>query len=196
MISSKRVYFSTGGFRELKPIDAINLFLSNGIKNIELSGGKYDSSTRVKIENLSKTKNIIVHNFFPAPKTSFVLNLASENKSIFTKSLNMIKKNIILSSLNELKIYSFHAGFLIDPKVKELGKKISYKKVQNRKKTIKKFIDRLNIISKFAISKLKYVDLLDFSLCFLKIGKCRVGNKELMFNLLPFLFNVKGVVNS
>ena len=150
MISSKQIYFSTGGFRELKPVDAINLLFSNGIKNIELSGGKYDPSTRPKIEKLSKTKNIIVHNFFPPPKKSFVLNLASENRSIFTKSLNMIKKNIVSSSLNKLKIYSFHAGFLIDPKVKELGKKIVYKKVQNRKKTIKKFIHRLNIVSKFA----------------------------------------------
>lgn len=150
MISRDRIYFSTGAFRNLKPVKAIKLLLANDIKNIELSSGKFDLSTRKRIEKLSKKENIIIHNFFPVPKKNFVLNLASNNPDIFKKSLNMIKKNIILSSLNKLKIYSFHAGFLIDPKIHELGKQISTQKLQDRKKTIKLFVKRLKDLSKFA----------------------------------------------
>lgn len=150
MISRDRIYFSTGGFKDIKPLQALSLLLTNDIENIEFSSGIYDVLSRKKINNISKKKNIIIHNFFPTPKKSFVLNLASENQLVFRQSLNMIKKNIISSSFNRLKIYSFHAGFLIDPQINELGKQISFKKLQDRKKTVKIFIQRLKMISKFA----------------------------------------------
>ena len=64
MISRDRIYFSTGAFRNLKPVKAIKLLLANDIKNIELSSGKFDLSTRKKIKKLSKKENLIIHNFF------------------------------------------------------------------------------------------------------------------------------------
>ena len=56
MISRDRIYFSTGAFRNLKPVKAIKLLLANDIKNIELSSGKFDLSTRKKLRNYLKKK--------------------------------------------------------------------------------------------------------------------------------------------
>ncbi len=46
--------------------------------------------------------------------------------------------------------YSFHAGYLCDPKVNYLGKKFFTSKIFNRKKAINIFLKRINRISKFA----------------------------------------------
>ena len=56
MISRDRIYFSTGALRNLKPVKAIKLLLANDIKNIELSSGKFDLSTRKKLRNYLKRK--------------------------------------------------------------------------------------------------------------------------------------------
>ena len=54
--------------------------------------------------------------------------------------------------------YSFHAGFLCDIKLDELGKKISKKKLFNRKKSINLFLKRVKILS--SLAKKKRVTLL------------------------------------
>ena len=41
MKNIKKVYISTGGFKDLTGIDVINKFNKNNIFSLELSGGKY-----------------------------------------------------------------------------------------------------------------------------------------------------------
>ncbi len=128
-------------------------FKNAGIENIEFSGGVYEGNILKKLKKVKKQQNILIHNYFPRPKKDFVLNLASENKIIFRKTESFIKKSILFCSRLKIKYYSFHAGFLIDPKIKMLGKKIKKVKLQNRKKTLNKFIKRVNVLAKFAKKK-------------------------------------------
>ena len=70
------IYLSTGGFQNLTPQSVIQKFYEQGIKSIELSGGKY--VTQKKIIKYLKKKNHInysLHNYFPVPKKKFVINL-------------------------------------------------------------------------------------------------------------------------
>ena len=92
----------------------------------------------------------IVHNYFPPPQRPFVLNLASLNESIYQESLNHIKKSIKLASFIKSPFYSFHAGFLIDPKVKELGKTIKSNHLYDKNKCFERFIYSIKILSKYA----------------------------------------------
>ena len=93
------IFLSTSGFKNnYSQIDICKKYFKFGIKNIELSGGKYDKNI---LNNLKKEKNKITysfHNYFPVPKKSFVINLASDNKKIVNLSLkhifNSLEKSI------------------------------------------------------------------------------------------------------
>ncbi len=45
----KKLYISTGGLRDLTPIQAIKKLNQNNIFNIELSGGKYEKNIEKKL---------------------------------------------------------------------------------------------------------------------------------------------------
>ncbi len=125
-------------------------FENAGIKNIEFSGGLYEEDVLKKLKKLQKKQNILIHNYFPRPKKDFVLNLATANKFILKKTEAFIKKSILLCSKLNIKYYSFHAGFLIDPKIRMLGKKIKKTSIQNRDESLKRFILRTNKLARFA----------------------------------------------
>jgi len=56
-----------------------------------------------------------VHNYFPIPKKSFVINIASFDKSIRERSIKHIKTAIDFCNKIDGKLYTFHPGFLTDP---------------------------------------------------------------------------------
>jgi len=148
------IYLSTGGFQNLTPQSVIQKFNEKGINSIELSGGKYVNQRKI-ITFLKKKKNInySLHNYFPVPKEKFIINLASIEKKIFRKTFSNIKKSISISNKLDSKYFSFHAGFLFNPNIKDLGKKFTKVKLQNRKKSIKLFLTRVNSLAKEAKKK-------------------------------------------
>jgi sugar phosphate isomerase/epimerase len=143
------IYISTGGFNKIQLSRILSLFNENSIENLELSGGLY---TKNVYKILSRFKNLrfSLHNYFPVPRKSFVINLASLDQKIAEMSINQLKKSIYLSQKLKSKYYSIHAGFAFDPKIDELGKKIIYKKTYNRKKCFRLFLNRVNYLAKYA----------------------------------------------
>ena len=117
------ISISTGGYKSLTGLEAIKYLKKYNISSLELSGGKYSKNQVNKILSLKEKFKIRVHNYFPPPKHPFVINLASENKRILIRSVNHIKKSILLVKKLGGNTYSFHAGFRVDPNVKSLGKK-------------------------------------------------------------------------
>lgn len=57
----------------------------------------------------------LVHNYFPPPKKSFVLNLASADSGIRGQSVEMAVGGLELSARLGAPFYSVHAGFITDP---------------------------------------------------------------------------------
>ena len=145
------IYLSTGGFQNLTPQSVIQKFNEKGIKSIELSGGKYvDQKKIIKFLKKRNDLNYSLHNYFPVPKKKFVINLASIEKTIFKKTFSNIKKSINISSKLNSKYFSFHGGFLFNPNTKDLGKKFAKVKLQNRKKSMKLFLNRVNLLAEEA----------------------------------------------
>ena len=150
------IFISTGGFKSEKSINSINKLMKKGIYDIELSGGEYEVDQIEKIiteKKLHNSLNLQVHNYFPPPRSPFVFNLGSLNEEISKISMNHALNSIELASKLESKYYSFHAGFLLDPQVKELGKKIKKRSTYNREISKNTFIERVNILAKFAETK-------------------------------------------
>ena len=125
----------------------------HGIKDIELSYGVYEKNFENNFRKFYKNNNFILHNYFPKPEKDFVINLASFDKKIRLRSIEFIKKNIDFSAKYKLQYYSFHAGFLIDPKPKSLGKVIPKVFVQPRKKSTEIFISSIIKLARYAKKK-------------------------------------------
>ena len=106
------------------------------------------------------------------------LNLASIDEDIYNRSMKHLKKAISYTSKLKLKYFSFHAGFLVDPNIKDFGRTLSKNIINDRNKILDLFITRLNNLSKFAKNK-KVILLIENNV---------ITNKNLnRFNKNPFL---------
>ncbi|MCG7489652.1 sugar phosphate isomerase/epimerase [Vibrio sp. Of14-4] len=136
------IYISSSCVKNDSIKNSVSQLANAGFKNIELSGGTelYDGFELDLLELRDKYKlNYLCHNYFPPPKEHFVLNLASLSDEIFDKSIEHLTKSIQLSQRLGAKKFGFHAGFFIDIKVKEIGKKISKDKLFDKEQSIMRF---------------------------------------------------------
>ena len=157
------IYISTSCIKEKNIIDVLKILVKNNIKNIELSGGtKYFQGLEDQlIRFVDEEKiNVRIHNYFPPPEKDFVINIASLNSEIYDKSINHCIKAIKLAKKLGSDKFSVHAGFLIDPGVKEIGfgNKLEKKKLYDNQLATDKFI------SSYQILKMKEVKILKFTL--------------------------------
>lgn len=155
------IYISSSCVKHKKIKDSVQELVDNGFKNIELSGGTeyYDGFEDDLLELKGNYNlNYICHNYFPPPKNHFVLNLASLNDKIYKKTLNHLVKSIGLSKKIGAKKFGFHAGFLIDIKVSEIGKKISKDNLFDEKKAVQRFCDGFNQLQELAVDVELYIE--------------------------------------
>ncbi len=141
------IYISSSCVKYNKIKDSVQDLVDNGFKNIELSGGtEYYDGFEDDLLKLKKKYNLnyICHNYFPPPKEHFVLNLASLDDNVYTKTIEHLKSAIKLSKKLGAKRFGFHAGFFIDIKVSEIGKKITKESLFDKQKSIKRFCDGYN----------------------------------------------------
>ncbi len=144
------IFVSTGLIKRKSIYSSIKYLHHGGIKNIEMSGGHYDSQIMDKIKKLKNEINFSIHNYFPPPKKPFTLNLATFNDETFKICKRHVMKTIRYCAEIGSKFYSFHGGFLIDPNPKELGKEISRQKINNEKIATELFLERVSFFSKIA----------------------------------------------
>lgn len=138
------IYISTSSVKSKSVLDSIAELNQAGFKNIELSGGsEYIENLPEKLIHLKEKLglNYLLHNYFPPPKNHFVLNLASVNNDIFNKSLKHLINAINLSKDLDADKFGFHAGFLLDPGVEQLGQKFSKKSLVDKKTGLKIFYE-------------------------------------------------------
>ncbi len=171
-------YISTGGFNRIPAYKSVRKLINYGAKNIELSGGIYCSENLKKLKSQKQKINFQIHNYFPPPKIPFVFNLASQNPLIAARSLKHVETAIRNCKEIGSDYYSFHAGFLCDIEIDELGKVVKKKKLFDRRKSINIFIKRISKLA--ALAKKNKVTLL--------VENNVLSKKNLKeFNANPFL---------
>jgi len=142
------IYASTNCLSHPKNIEKVlSEYQKAGIENVEL--GSIHSHFDTKI--LKKYDfNFIIHNYFPPPKIPFNFNLSSDSKEIREKSVTLAKKAIDLCCDVQSPLYTFHAGFTVDPP--ELGKPFPKINYLDRKYAINIYIDEVSKIIDYANS--------------------------------------------
>lgn len=147
-----KVYLSSASFQSNNIEDIITRARNLGIQNIELTGGlTYSDDLLDQLVFLKSeyTVNFLLHNYFPPPKEPFVFNLSSSTE-IGEISLEHAKKAIDWSEkLGGSKI-AFHAGFLLDIPIHQIGKKITKTNLIERESGILNFTMRVQELNQFA----------------------------------------------
>lgn len=145
-----RIFISTGGFKDIPGDQAMLRLVECGISSVELSGGAYSSQILQSLFESDCGAKFHFHNYFPVPEEAFVLNLSSLDSEISKKSISHVIKAIDESAKLGITNYSFHAGFLVDPKPKELGKVFQNVDLVDRSLALSLFVERVNFLSDYA----------------------------------------------
>jgi len=147
------IYVSSSSLRYRSLKKSVHVFVKNGYRRIELSGG---FSNYKNLENdllslkIEYGLEFIFHHYFPSLDNEFVLNLASNNDSIYTKSLNHLLASIKLSKKIGISRFGFHAGYFVDLKANELGKRMKKRKIKDKAKAISRFCKAFDKLKKEA----------------------------------------------
>jgi endonuclease IV len=147
------IYVSSSCVKHIKIRDSVQELAENNFQNIELSGGTeyYENFENDLLELKDKySLNYRCHNYFPPPKKPFVLNLASLNDETFQMSFDHLQQVIALSNRLGADKFAFHAGFFIDIKLNEIGKKLSLDNLFDEKEAIERFCNAYSVIKKQA----------------------------------------------
>ena len=143
-----KLFVSTGGCTTLPEIEEICRLLPSEI-GVELS-----AVNRNNVEHLLLNfpdRKFSLHNYvnFDEP---FVLNLASNDTNTVRKSLELIKRNIIKQKELGQNFYSFHSGYMLEPKITELGSLILHESLSTYEidRYYSRFIDNINMLVDFS----------------------------------------------
>jgi sugar phosphate isomerase/epimerase len=146
-------FISSSCVKHQKIIDAIRELNAFGFNAIELSGGtKPYKSMREDLKTIKANEGIdlMLHNYFPPPSEDFVLNLASANDKVYQQSVEHCKRAIEISAELETGKFGFHAGFFIDIKVEEIGKKLSPSDITDKNRAYDRFCEAHTILTQIA----------------------------------------------
>ena len=140
------IYASTNCLKN--PRDVIRVlkeYEKAGIQNVELGSVHKPFNTN---ELKQFDFNFIIHGYFPPPKKSLIFNLASQNKIIRKSSIKLAKNAISLCCDIDSPLYTFHAGFTVDPK--KLGSRFLRQNIVNKEKSIETFVESVNDVIDYA----------------------------------------------
>lgn len=149
------IYVSSSCVKKNRIEDSVSLLYDHGFNFIELSGGTEFYDHKKLIKNLVQLKksynlNYIIHNYFPPPKSPFILNLATNQDEIYQKTHNHLINCINYSNELESDKFGFHAGFFFNIELNEIGKNITAKPYEDFLASYNRFLDRYNLIKKEA----------------------------------------------
>ena len=150
------IYISTLSFKEKSLKKILDLCLKHEITNIELgSNVGYAEDNLDAVYKLNRNPiRFLVHNYFPRPsRGDFVLNLASDDERIITKSLELCKNAIDLSARLGASFYSVHSGSAFNVRLADLGNPVHNPGIIPYEKAYKTLVRNVIILNEYARSK-------------------------------------------
>jgi sugar phosphate isomerase/epimerase len=144
------IFVSTGGISKQSAAETAIDFYSNGIPGVELSGGAFSPTYEADLIALKKKLVLQVHNYYPPPAEPFVFNLASADLVLAERSFQHVRNSIRLAVKLGRPVYSFHAGFRLNPRVAELGRPLETRVLRDRKSAFNQFAERVLLLAEEA----------------------------------------------
>ncbi len=115
-MSAPPVFVSTTFLPDDTPVgEAIATCLAHGLRALELgSNHAHEPDPVAAVERLGL--RCLVHNYFPPPVESFVVNLASLDDDVCRRSREHVARSLEYCRRIGALLYTVHPGFLSDPK--------------------------------------------------------------------------------
>lgn len=118
--------------------------LKNGLQNIELGAGILPDVPFEQLPERFPEARLLVHNYFPVPQKSFLMNLASAESGIIQLTSDLIRRAIEISAAIGAPFYSFHGGFVGEPTGRdEWGFVFPQPKPEDRRPALERFASHL-----------------------------------------------------
>lgn len=154
------IYVSSSCVKAKTIREAVEKLNAWGYFHIELSGGTipYPDLEQDLLELRAKGNTFLCHNYFPPPEKAFVVNLASLDDNTYKHSLEHLKKAVRLSKLIGAEAFGFHAGFLINIPIHEMGKSIQNSALFDFSKAQEQFCKGFEILREEAGSLKLYLE--------------------------------------
>lgn len=149
------IFMSTGAFGHIDVEDMLTLAGEEGIARIELSSGaRHRSPDLVGMLRQIDAGSLrfLVHNYFPVPERSFVLNLASDDAEMLELSRAHCRHAIDITAAVGAPFYSVHAGFCIHLKPEDLGQELHGKQIA-KDRALEIFYESVRKLGSYASAK-------------------------------------------
>jgi len=119
-------YISTGAFCSRYLPEIVEQARTNGLFRLELSSDvAYAPDSIDVVRRCRNDFEFLLHNYFPAPADPFVLNLAAADPEMLARSRAHCRTALEVSAEVGAPVFAAHAGFAVQPKVSELGQRLS-----------------------------------------------------------------------
>jgi sugar phosphate isomerase/epimerase len=110
----RRIFASTGCVRG-EFWDKLDRYRDAGLEDVELGTTTEPLGDGLVDRLREHARRYVVHNYFPPPAESFVLNLASPDDDVRARSLRLVEHALETAAALGSPLYSVHAGFVSDP---------------------------------------------------------------------------------
>lgn len=119
------VYLSTSCYGRRPLIEAIELCKKITKDTIEISA-PHDFQPNSELATILKNYKeegikFTLHNYFPVPEKSIVLNMAASEDAGYESSMNLVKNALYLAEIAGSPLYGIHAGYLSKAKADNKG---------------------------------------------------------------------------
>ena len=128
-------YLSTSCYGRMQVTDAVAHCRELSPYHIEISAPhNYQPLDELEIilrEFKDEGINLTLHNYFPPPKKSFVLNMSATDKDVIQLTMDLVKGALRLSLASGSPLYGIHAGYLAGAQAGDDGMFIWNEKSRN-----------------------------------------------------------------
>lgn len=155
------IFVSSSCVKKKKISESVEALAKAGFQNVELSGGSdYYPEFEAELLELKEKYDLHYrcHNYFPPPQEHFVLNLASLDPDSLGRAKAHAEKQIEIGKNLGTDRVSFHAGFLIDIKLSEIGKVIERRELNDIAEALKVFRNSVVELSQLAQPLALYIE--------------------------------------
>ena len=155
-------YLSSSLFRNYKLEDAIIECGNLSNKHVELSAPHPHQSVEEISKILKRFLNdgfsFTLHNYFPPPEKSFVLNIASDEKKTQDLCKKLVDDALNLSVVAKSSVYGLHAGYLSKAKAKDDGMFEFDKETMSYSSALQSSLNFINFfVEKFKKNNVKFL---------------------------------------
>ena len=148
------IFLSSGAFQATSVGAIVDQCDAIGFHNVELSSGlPWSEHIEHEIIAAATRCRFMVHNYFPAPREPFVLNLAARDPGVLQRSRELCERAIRLCAAIGSPVYSVHSGFAFEVDPSRLGRRLADAERYPMRDALGIFIESLQSLCEYGAAR-------------------------------------------